>query len=179
MGKDKDVKKEAKKKPSKTLKEKKEAKRAKKVGEDRRDLIGACERAPAQAICGLPCPPLSGQAVRCDPAEVCRGLRLECPPPTLLARRVWPYLRERGVGTAVYSNYAHRPGIARGLNDWNLGVLAETPRPICFAAFHPEDDDGLAMAAALLDHPRILGFKLQLSCSGFSPTTSGSSPMSS
>jgi hypothetical protein len=32
MGKDKDVKKEAKKKPSKTLKEKKEAKKAKKAG---------------------------------------------------------------------------------------------------------------------------------------------------
>ena len=34
MGKDKDVKKEAKKKPSKTLKEKKEAKRAKKSGRE-------------------------------------------------------------------------------------------------------------------------------------------------
>jgi predicted TIM-barrel fold metal-dependent hydrolase len=72
------------------------------------------------------------------------------------------YLRERGVGPVAYSNYAHRPGIARGLNDWNLNILAETPDLYCFAAFHPEDDDGLAMAAALLDHPRILGFKLQL-----------------
>ena len=79
------------------------------------------------------------------------------------------YLRERGVGTAVYSNYAHRPGIARGLNDWNLNILAETPNLYCFAAFHPEDDDGLAMAAALLDHPRILGFKLQLLVQRFFP----------
>lgn len=79
------------------------------------------------------------------------------------------YLRERGIGTAVYSNYAHRPGIARGLNDWNLNVLAETPNLYCFAAFHPEDGDGLAMAAALLDHPRILGFKLQLLVQRFFP----------
>ena len=79
------------------------------------------------------------------------------------------YLRRRGVGTAVYSNYAHRPGIARGLNDWNLNVLAETPSLYCFAAFHPEDDDGLAMAATLLDHPRILGFKLQLLVQRFFP----------
>jgi hypothetical protein len=79
------------------------------------------------------------------------------------------YLRGRGVGTAVYSNYAHRPGIARGLNDWNLNVLAETPNLYCFAAFHPEDGDGLAMAAALLDHPRILGFKLQLLVQRFFP----------
>lgn len=70
------------------------------------------------------------------------------------------YLRERGIGTVVYSNYAHRPGIATGLNDWNLSILAEAPDLYCFAAYHPGDDDGLAMAAALLDHPRILGFKL-------------------
>jgi len=79
------------------------------------------------------------------------------------------YLREQGVGTAVYSNYAHRPGIARGLNDWNLSILAETPNLYCFAAFHPGDDDGLAMAAALLDHPQILGFKLQLLVQRFFP----------
>jgi predicted TIM-barrel fold metal-dependent hydrolase len=78
-------------------------------------------------------------------------------------------LQERGVGTVVYSNYAHRPGIARGLNDWNLNVLAEIPNLYCFAAFHPEDDGGLAMAAALLDHPRILGFKLQLLVQRFFP----------
>ncbi len=79
------------------------------------------------------------------------------------------YLREQGVGTTVYSNYAHRPGIARGLNDWNLKVLAEIPDLYCFAAFHPRDDDGLAMAAALLDHPQILGFKLQLLVQRFFP----------
>lgn len=79
------------------------------------------------------------------------------------------YLQERGVGTAVYSNYAHRAGIARGLNDWNLEVLDEIPDLYCFAAFHPEDGDGLAMAAALLDHPRILGFKLQLLVQRFFP----------
>ncbi len=79
------------------------------------------------------------------------------------------YLREQGVGTSVDSNYAHRPGIARGLNDWNLSVLAEIPNLYCFAAFHPGDNDGLAMAAALLDHPQILGFKLQLLVQRFLP----------
>ena len=79
------------------------------------------------------------------------------------------YLRERGVGPVVYSNYAHRKGIARGLNDWNLRVLAETPDLYCFAAFHPEDNDALAMAEELLDTPRILGFKLQLLVQRFFP----------
>ena len=79
------------------------------------------------------------------------------------------YLRERGVGTVVYSNYAHRKGIARGLNDWNLQVLAEIPDLFCFAAYHPDDEDGLAMAEALLEHPRILGIKLQLLVQRFPP----------
>ncbi len=79
------------------------------------------------------------------------------------------YLKERGVGRVVYSNYAHRKGIARGLNDWNLQVLAETPDLFCFAAYHPDDEDGLAMAEALLEHPRILGIKLQLLVQRFAP----------
>ena len=79
------------------------------------------------------------------------------------------YLRERGVGPVVYSNYAHRKDIARGLNDWNQNILAELPDLYCFAAFHPDDEDGLAMAADLLDHPRILGFKLQLLVQRFYP----------
>jgi predicted TIM-barrel fold metal-dependent hydrolase len=72
------------------------------------------------------------------------------------------YLRERGVGPVVYSNYAHRKDIAQGLNDWNQNILTELSDLYCFAAFHPDDKDGLAMAADLLDHPRILGFKLHL-----------------
>jgi predicted TIM-barrel fold metal-dependent hydrolase len=78
-------------------------------------------------------------------------------------------LRERGVGPMVYSNYAHRKDIARGLNDWNRNILAELPDLYCFAAFHPDDKDGLAMAADLLDYPRILGFKLQLLVQRFYP----------
>lgn len=79
------------------------------------------------------------------------------------------YLRERGVGPIVYSNYAHRPGIAPGLNEWNLAVLEEIPDLYCFAAFHPGDADGLTMAAFLLDHPRILGVKLHLLVQQFYP----------
>ncbi len=79
------------------------------------------------------------------------------------------YLRERGVGPVVYSNYAHRKDIAQGLNDWNRTILAELPDLYCFAAFHPDDEDGLAMAADLLDHPQILGFKLQLLVQRFYP----------
>ncbi|MBU2055327.1 MAG: amidohydrolase family protein [Proteobacteria bacterium] len=92
---------------------------------------------------------------------------------SVLHRLYWreslAYLKERGVGPIVYSNYAHRPGIAKGLNDWNLAVLEETPDLYCYAAFHPGDADALAMAASVLEHPRILGFKLQLLVQRFSP----------
>jgi predicted TIM-barrel fold metal-dependent hydrolase len=88
------------------------------------------------------------------------------------------YLRERGIDPLVYSNYAHRKGIARGLNDWNLLVLAETSDLYCFAAFHPEDDDALAMAEELLDTPRILGFKLQLLVQRFPPDDERLFPLS-
>ena len=79
------------------------------------------------------------------------------------------HLRERGVGPVVYSNYAHRKDVARGLNGWNLKILEELPDLYCFAAFHPDDEDALAMAADLLGHPRILGFKLQLLVQRFFP----------
>jgi predicted TIM-barrel fold metal-dependent hydrolase len=87
----------------------------------------------------------------------------------LYYRECVEYLRERGVGPIVYSNYAHKPGIARGLNEWNLRVLDEIPDLYCFAAYHPGDDDALSMARDLLLHPRVLGFKLQLLVQRFYP----------
>ena len=87
----------------------------------------------------------------------------------LYYRECIEYLKSRGVGTIVYSNYAHREGIAIGLNEWNIRVLEEYPELYCFAAYHPGDDDALSMAAELLEHPRILGFKLQLLVQRFYP----------
>jgi len=79
------------------------------------------------------------------------------------------YLRGRGIEKIVYSNYAHREGIAKGLNEWNLQVLDENPDLYCFAAFHPADENALASAENILNHPRVLGFKLQLLVQRFFP----------
>ncbi len=87
----------------------------------------------------------------------------------LYYRECVDHLRTRGVGLIAYSNYAHRKGMAKSLNEWNVRVLDEMPELYCFAAYHPEDEDGLEMAASLLDHPRILGFKLQLLVQRFYP----------
>jgi predicted TIM-barrel fold metal-dependent hydrolase len=88
----------------------------------------------------------------------------------LYYRECVEYLRERGVGPIVYSNYAHRKGVARILNEWNMKVVEEIPDLYCFAAYHPEDgEDALAMAEEILEHPKILGFKLQLLVQRFYP----------
>lgn len=87
----------------------------------------------------------------------------------LYYRECIQYLRERGVEKIVYSNYAHRAGIAEGLNEWNRRVLDENPELYCFAAFHPGDENALASAKKILNHPRILGFKLQLLVQRFFP----------
>lgn len=79
------------------------------------------------------------------------------------------YLRAHGVGPIIYSNYAHKAGIARSLNDWNRRMVDQNDDLYCFAAFHPDDADGLSMAAELLEHPKILGFKLQLLVQRFYP----------
>jgi hypothetical protein len=79
------------------------------------------------------------------------------------------YLRERGVDKIVYSNYAHREGIAGSLNDWNVRILDNDPDLYCFAAYHPGDEEGLSMAEKVLDHPRVLGFKLHLLVQRFYP----------
>lgn len=87
------------------------------------------------------------------------------------------YLRERGVGSIIYSNYAHRRGVAESLNKWNLKILEETPDLFCFAAYHPDDGNALQMADSILMHPRILGIKLQLLVQRFYPHDSRLSPM--
>lgn len=70
------------------------------------------------------------------------------------------YLKERGIEKIVYSNYAHKEGVAKHLNDWNLKVLNEQDNVYSFGAYHPDDD--IAIAEDFIPHPKVLGFKLQL-----------------
>ncbi len=95
----------------------------------------------------------------------------------LYHRECVSYLRERGVEKIVFSNYAHRAGVAESLNEWNLRLLDGDPDLYCFAAYHPDDDNALAMAEKVLDHPRVLGFKLQLLVQRFYPHDPRLNPM--
>ncbi|MBN1533927.1 MAG: amidohydrolase family protein [Spirochaetes bacterium] len=74
-----------------------------------------------------------------------------------------------GVERIVYSNYAHRPGIAREINRWNLQVLGEYSNLFCFAAYHPGDGDALRYAEEVMAHPRTMGIKLHFLVQRFAP----------
>lgn len=87
----------------------------------------------------------------------------------LYYRECVEYLHQRHVSPIVYSNYAHRDGIAEGLNEWNHSILDEFPDLYCFAAYHPDDRNAVRIAEKALDHPRVLGFKLQLLVQNFYP----------
>ncbi len=89
--------------------------------------------------------------------------------PRLYWKQCIEHLNASGVEKIVFSNYAHRAGVARGLNEWNLDVLKQYPDLYCFAAYHPADDDALEMAEQLLEHERVIGFKLQLLVQRFYP----------
>ncbi len=87
----------------------------------------------------------------------------------MYAQECLRHLRERGVDTVVFSNYAHRRGVAGPLNEWNARILDEHDGLYCFAAYHPDDDDALTIAEKALAHPKVLGFKLQLLVQRFHP----------
>jgi uncharacterized protein len=76
------------------------------------------------------------------------------------SRRCIEYLTAQGVGIIVFSNYAHKPGIAGPMNDWNLDLLDQFPNLFCFAAYHPDDPKALPMVERMFAHPRVMGIKL-------------------
>jgi len=78
----------------------------------------------------------------------------------LYYRECVEYLRNRNVGTIVYSNYAHKKGIAQPMNQWNVQILEEIEDIYCFAAYHPDDDNAIKNIEEILSHPRVIGVKL-------------------
>ncbi|MCX8123569.1 MAG: hypothetical protein N3F66_05325, partial [Spirochaetes bacterium] len=63
------------------------------------------------------------------------------------------YLKEHDVEKIVYSNYAHKAGVAKQLNEWNLKVLNEHDNVYCFCAFHPDDD--ITIVHEFITHPKV------------------------
>ena len=75
------------------------------------------------------------------------------------------YLTEHHVQYIVFSNYAHKKGIAQWLNTWNKEILAEFENIYCFAAYHPDDENALVNAEEMLSIPKVAGIKLHYTIS--------------
>lgn len=57
------------------------------------------------------------------------------------ADEVATFLRARGVAGMVLLHYAHKPGIARGMNTFVADVARRTPGALGLATVHPDDED--------------------------------------
>lgn len=77
-------------------------------------------------------------------------------------------VREAGVASYVVLPYAHRPGVARELNEWVLRAAADDDRAVPFATVHAGDDDPRAVAEAAFD-AGARGLKFQCPVQGFGP----------
>jgi uncharacterized protein len=76
-------------------------------------------------------------------------------------------LRARGVRRFCFFSYAHKPGMARGLNRWLAETAAGLPEAIALGTLHPDDPDLDAVAAeATADHG-LRGFKFHHSVQRF------------
>lgn len=67
-------------------------------------------------------------------------------------------VRDGGFDTAWILPYAHRPGIAAGLNEWSAREVTQYPWLVAGATFHPGDEDlpELARTAFEVQHLRVV-----------------------
>jgi predicted TIM-barrel fold metal-dependent hydrolase len=84
-------------------------------------------------------------------------------------RQCIEYLAAHDVHYIVYSNYAHKKGIAQWLNTWNKGILHEFANLYCFAAYHPDDENALIYAEEMLSVQKVAGIKLHYMVQQFYP----------
>jgi predicted TIM-barrel fold metal-dependent hydrolase len=84
-------------------------------------------------------------------------------------RQCIEYLAAHNIHYIVYSNYAHKKGIAQWLNTWNKGILTEFENLYCFAAYHPDDENALIYAEEILSISRVVGIKLHYMVQKFHP----------
>jgi predicted TIM-barrel fold metal-dependent hydrolase len=68
-------------------------------------------------------------------------------------------LGAHGVRRYLALPYAHRPGIARGLNDWVLDAAADSSMAVPFATVHGDDDVGAVVREAFESGARGLKFQ--------------------
>src|SRR5436853_4472519 len=76
-------------------------------------------------------------------------------------------LAARGIERFCFFTYAHKPGIARSLNQWVAETAARLHEAIPLGTLHPDDADLLAIATEATDVLGLRGFKFHHSVQRF------------
>lgn len=69
-------------------------------------------------------------------------------------------LRTRGVTQFCFFSYAHKPGIARSINEWVATTAARYPEAVPLGTIHAGDEDLVAAVDEALGGLRLAGLKL-------------------
>ncbi len=76
-------------------------------------------------------------------------------------------LSERGVERFCFFSYAHKPGMARELNQWVAQTAARLPAAVGFGTLHPADADVDDVAREATERLGLRGFKFHHSVQRF------------
>jgi predicted TIM-barrel fold metal-dependent hydrolase len=76
-------------------------------------------------------------------------------------------LAARDVERFCFFSYAHKPGMARALNQWVARTAAALPAAVGFGTLHPDDPDVDAVAAEATEDLGLRGFKFHHSVQRF------------
>ena len=76
-------------------------------------------------------------------------------------------LRARGVERFCFFSYAHKPGMAAGLNAWLAATAARLPGTIALGTLHPDDPDVDDVAREATETLGLRGFKFHHSVQRF------------
>ncbi len=84
-----------------------------------------------------------------------------------LNAKLLDFLEQHKVERFTTLNYAHKKGIAEGLNEWTNKFCQEHPAAIPFGTAHPDDTNLLEYSQKALNEYKFKGLKFQLSVTDF------------
>ena len=76
---------------------------------------------------------------------------------------------DNGVAGLVLLSYAHRPGIARGLNEFVTDLVNRFPHTVGLAAIHPEDENPQEILKHAFEECGLCGVKMHCHVKGIAP----------
>jgi predicted TIM-barrel fold metal-dependent hydrolase len=85
----------------------------------------------------------------------------------MYADRIARFYRDAGFGGFTTLCYAHKPNIAKGMNEFIADFAHKTPEAIPFGTVHPGDENLLKDAEYALGSLNLQGFKFQLMVTDF------------